>query len=128
MTRCVFNSCICPRALAGPPKTPSHGGGNQPAVNLPHQPHNPNGWRVCPEGQPCSRDCLCSLGNVLSFLNPSDLKDTTTICDVGQVNSSCISRDALVESLKDVLFPPAGTHVIDLSGGDTDAKDAKDEL
>jgi len=83
---------------------------------------------VCPEGQPCSPDCLCSLANVLSWLNPKDLRKETKICDVDKANDTCISREQLTESLKDLLYPPKGTHVIDFSGGDSSAKEAKDEL
>jgi hypothetical protein len=82
---------------------------------------------VCPEGQPCSTNCLCSLGNVLSYLNPRDLRGGTKICDIGKANDTCIGREDLLKSLNSVLFPPKGTVVIDYDGS-TGSAEAKDEL
>jgi hypothetical protein len=82
--------------------------------------------RVCPEGQPCSSDCLCSLANVLSFLNPAKLRPETRICDASTSNGTCIDRENLVESLKYLLYPPKGTTVVDYFG--TDEETSKEEL
>lgn len=119
--------CICSTALM----VPLGGGGphgHQPSSGDDNSPHHPNipQVRVCPEGQPCTSDCLCSWSNVLSFLNPNKLRPQTKICDTGSVNDTCLDRDALVDSLKAVLFPPKGTHVVDYFGDDKG--DVKDEL
>ncbi len=73
---------------------------------------------------------ICSLDVVFSYINPNDLRSPTRVCDAGKSDpeGNCISREDLLESLKAVLFPPAGTKLIDYDD-DQNAKGAgKDEL
>lgn len=88
----------------------------------------PQGIRVCPEGQACSKDCLCSLANLISFVNPSDLKQATKICDAGVIKDTCIAREDLLESLKDVLFPAKEVTVVDFGADGSATTATKDEL
>jgi len=64
---------------------------------------------------------------VLRYLNPNKLQSQTLICDVGNANDTCLGRENLLESLKDVLFPPEGTTQIDFGGTDGSAT-GRDEL
>jgi hypothetical protein len=67
------------------------------------------------------------LANVLSYINPYGLRPETLICPPGKANNTCISREALLASMKAALFPPEGTTVISY-WPDGDKTSAKDEL
>jgi hypothetical protein len=64
----------------------------------------------------------------LSFINPNNLKGATKICDVGVANDTCIAREDVLESVKDVLFPAKEVTVIDFSAGEGKQPNGRDEL
>jgi hypothetical protein len=67
---------------------------------------------------------------VLSYINPSELRPATRVCDAGKSDpkGNCINREDLLESLKAVLFPAEGTKIIDYGGDQNAEGEGKDEL